>query len=170
MLLACKFVGNGCKRFKNPDWNRRTFISKTLGNMKIWHMFQNYRLKWLFLKTKQLIVEFWNEKKNNKKKTLGVAYPMISRWGWYSSGWLKVMGYRDFGGSGTVHLFSGVCAVVAAQMIGPRDGRFTQLKKQNTLEQQANDIPGHSLPVSTESCHYLILVILFGNPTTIRWE
>lgn len=95
---------------------------------------------------------------------------MISRWGWYSSGWLKVMGYRDFGGSGTVHLFSGVCAVVAAQMIGPRDGRFTQLKKQNTLEQQANDIPGHSLPVSTESCHYLILVILFGNPTTIRWE
>ena len=73
---------------------------------------------------------------------------MLSRWGWYGDGWLKVMGYRDFGGSGIVHLFSGVCAVVAAQMIGPRDGRFSQRKKQNTLERQSNDIPGHSLPVS----------------------
>merc|ERR1711911_255877 len=33
-------------------------------------------------------------------------------------------------------------------MIGPRDGRFIQRKKQNNLERQTHDIPGHSLPVS----------------------
>lgn len=63
-----------------------TFISKTLGNMKIWHMFQNYRLKWLFLKTKQLIVEFWNEKKKNNKNNLRRCVPyditlgMVQQW------------------------------------------------------------------------------------------
>ena len=69
---------------------------------------------------------------------LGLSYPFVSRWGWYESGWLKTLGYRDFGGSGIVHLYSGACAFVAARIIGPRAGRFGP---------NAQHFAGHSLPV-----------------------
>ena len=68
----------------------------------------------------------------------GLAYPFVSRWCWFGGGWLKAMGFRDFGGSGIVHLFSGTCAVVAAWIIGPRSGRFSS---------PSSSFSRHSLPV-----------------------
>ena len=68
----------------------------------------------------------------------GISYPIVSRWGWYDHGWLKVMGLRDFGGSGIVHMYSGCCAFIAAGFIGPRVGRFGL---------HGQHLAGHSLPV-----------------------
>lgn len=71
---------------------------------------------------------------------IGVTYPIVSHWVWYDHGWLQRMGYVDYAGSGAIHAFSGACSFVAAAMLGPRIGRFTNGKP--------NDMPGHSLPVS----------------------
>ena len=78
----------------------------------------------------------------------GFAYPFVSRWGWYDGGWLKEMGFRDFGGSGLVHMFSGACAFVAAIIIGPRAGRFDPPREGEEAQQtHGQHIPGPSLPV-----------------------
>jgi Amt family ammonium transporter len=42
----------------------------------------------------------------------GFFYPVASRWVWHPSGWLKIRGFIDFGGSGCVHMIGGVCALV----------------------------------------------------------
>lgn len=42
----------------------------------------------------------------------GFFYPVASRWVWHPSGWLKIRGFIDFGGSGCVHMLGGVCALV----------------------------------------------------------
>lgn len=68
----------------------------------------------------------------------GVSYPLVSRWGWEETGWLKTLGFRDFGGSGIVHMYSGACAFIASRIIGPRAGRFGP---------NGHHIVGHSLPV-----------------------
>lgn len=76
----------------------------------------------------------------------GFSYPFVSRWGWYDGGFLKEMGYRDFGGSGLVHMFSGACAFVAANIIGARTGRFAASRGDSSQEHHGQHIPGHSLP------------------------
>jgi len=38
------------------------------------------------------------------------------------SGWLNQLGYKDFAGSSIVHASSGVCALIASYLIGPRKG------------------------------------------------
>ena len=71
----------------------------------------------------------------------GFAYPIQSRWGFYPTGWLRVMGMHDYAGSGLVHLFAGTCAATACAAIGPRIGRFDGTKD------GLKPITGHSLPV-----------------------
>lgn len=78
----------------------------------------------------------------------GIAYPIVSRWGWYDHGWLKVMGFKDFAGSGLVHMFSGACAVIASYIIGPRAGRFGP---------NGHHMAGHSLPVKSIFLSALLL-------------
>ena len=92
---------------------------------------------------------------NSFSLTAGFGYPFISRWGWYDGGWLRLMGFRDFGGSGIVHMYSGACAFIAALVIGPRIGRFASedapsaTSAPSTLSAVKRDqhIPGHSVPV-----------------------
>lgn len=66
----------------------------------------------------------------------GWVYPVVSHWAWHDEGWLNVMGFEDYAGSGVVHALAGVASFVAAAFLGPRKGRFP-----------GSPIPGHSIPL-----------------------
>lgn len=54
----------------------------------------------------------------------GVTYPVAMHWAWGHDGFLKEMGFRDFAGSGVVHMFGALCALISVCICGPRVGRF----------------------------------------------
>jgi len=76
-----------------------------------------------------------------------VIYPIYANWVW-GGGWLSALGrnfgfghgHVDFAGSSVVHLTGGVLALVGAQAIGPRLGKFGP----NGV---VRAIPGHSAPL-----------------------
>ena len=70
----------------------------------------------------------------------GWVYPPVTHWAWDSNGWLADLGYKDFAGSGVVHVLGGTCALVGCFFIGPRLGRF------GTSSQ--DHMPGHSVPLA----------------------
>uniref|UniRef100_A0A914VCS0 Ammonium transporter n=1 Tax=Plectus sambesii TaxID=2011161 RepID=A0A914VCS0_9BILA len=76
----------------------------------------------------------------------GFVYPVITHWVWDQSGWLangpEGIQFKDFAGSGVVHLHGGTTALIAAIILGPRIGRFPD-KKTGT---PAVPIKGHSTP------------------------
>ena len=57
----------------------------------------------------------------------GFMYPVASRWVWHSSGWLKLRGFIDFGGSGCVHMLGGVCALVNVVLHYHKINLFTDI-------------------------------------------
>ena len=59
--------------------------------------------------------------------------------------------YDDFAGSGIVHVFGAVCALIGCYFIGPREGRYTS-------EGISVNIPGHSVPLSALGG----FILLFG--------
>ncbi|XP_063586235.1 putative ammonium transporter 1 [Penaeus indicus] len=79
----------------------------------------------------------------------GIVYPIISHWAWAPGGWLLSLGYRDFAGSGVVHVTGGVAALVGAVMLGPRHAHFGTGRRV---------IRGHSLPLTA----FGGFIILFG--------
>ncbi len=50
-----------------------------------------------------------------------LVYAPVAHWVW-GGGWLGAMGALDFAGGTVVHINSGIAALVAAKMIGPRHG------------------------------------------------
>jgi Amt family ammonium transporter len=50
------------------------------------------------------------------------VYCPIAHWVWASGGWLKALGALDFAGGTVVHISSGISALVAALVLGPRRG------------------------------------------------
>lgn len=64
-------------------------------------------------------------------------YPISGHWVWQGDGWLTKLGFIDFAGSTVVHSVGGWAALVAAVMVGPRIGKYTDGK--------SNAIPGHNL-------------------------
>lgn len=51
-----------------------------------------------------------------------LVYDPVAHWVWSEKGWLKQIGSLDFAGGTVVHMTSGITALVAALMIGPRRG------------------------------------------------
>ena len=98
---------------------------------------------------------------------------MGTHWAWAEEGWAKFIycsngtdeqllemnsvttkncvPYRDFAGSGVVHVSGAVCALVGCYFIGPRKGRFTR-------DGRPIDMPGHSIPL----CALGGFILLFG--------
>lgn len=66
-----------------------------------------------------------------------LIYPISGHWVWQGEGWLTKLGFIDFAGSSVVHSVGGWAALVAAIMVGPRIGKYTNGK--------SNAIPGHSI-------------------------
>jgi Amt family ammonium transporter len=50
------------------------------------------------------------------------VYDPVAHWVWGTGGWLKGLGALDFAGGTVVHITSGVSALVAALVLGPRVG------------------------------------------------
>lgn len=68
-----------------------------------------------------------------------IIYPICVYWAWSGSGWLNYpdptgapqmissvgsVAYKDWAGSGVIHLVGGIAALVGAIIVGPRKGRF----------------------------------------------
>jgi Amt family ammonium transporter len=60
----------------------------------------------------------------------GIIYPVIGAWAW-GNGWLSQLstvglgtGYKDFAGSGVVHMVGGFAGLVGAWYLGPRIGKY----------------------------------------------
>lgn len=75
----------------------------------------------------------------------GIVYPLFGKWAWGGQlggelGWLKQLGFTDFAGGSVVHSIGGWASLAAICIIGPRIGRFANLKSR---------IEGHNLPVAT---------------------
>ncbi len=51
-----------------------------------------------------------------------LVYAPVCRWIWQPGGWLQAMGHMDFAGGTVVHIASGVSGLVAAWVLGPRQG------------------------------------------------
>ena len=68
----------------------------------------------------------------------GVIYPIVGHWVW-GGGWLSQLGFIDFAGSSVVHLTGAVGALIAAWLIGPRIGKYS--------DHSVNVIPGLSIPL-----------------------
>ncbi|KAH3884010.1 hypothetical protein DPMN_007980 [Dreissena polymorpha] len=78
-------------------------------------------------------------------------YPVVTHWVWAGGflsagmdygGSIGVVGFRDFAGSGVVHLLGGTAAFVGASIVGPRLGRFDKETK------TVLTIRGHSVPIA----------------------
>jgi Amt family ammonium transporter len=55
-----------------------------------------------------------------------LVYSPIAHWVWGTGGWLHNLGALDFAGGTVVHISSGVAALVAALVLGPRVGRESE--------------------------------------------
>lgn len=77
-------------------------------------------------------------------------YPISGHWVWQGSGWLTNLGFIDFAGSTVVHSVGGWAALVAAYLVGPRIGKYTDGK--------SNAIPGHNMMYGALG----VLILWFG--------
>lgn len=53
----------------------------------------------------------------------GWVYPIAAGWAW-GGGWLSIIGYKDFAGSGIVHMIGGTAGFWGTTILGPRIGFF----------------------------------------------
>lgn len=78
----------------------------------------------------------------------GLIYPVSGSWGWggkqvfglYSL--TETFGFKDFAGSGLVHLVGASAALAGVILLGPRLGKYAE-------QGQARAIPGANLPLAT---------------------
>ncbi|XP_065334224.1 putative ammonium transporter 1 [Cloeon dipterum] len=97
----------------------------------------------------------------------GFVFPVVCHWGWNDEGWLKLMGYEDFSGSGIVHLCGGSCAIVAAIILGPRYCRFEEKKCDGDPDERWKRLSGHSTPISALGAMILFTTFLSFNAASV---
>ena len=68
-----------------------------------------------------------------------VIYPLEGSWTW-GGGFLAKLGFRDFAGSGIVHMAGAAAALASVIMIGARDGKYDKNGK-------PKNIPGSNMPL-----------------------
>jgi ammonium transporter, Amt family len=51
-----------------------------------------------------------------------LIYAPVAHWVWHPEGWLARLGHMDFAGGSVVHIASGASGLVAAWLLGPRQG------------------------------------------------
>lgn len=80
----------------------------------------------------------------------GIIYPICVYWSWSGGGWLNFIDpntglavstvgtvpYKDWAGSGVIHLVGGVAALCGAVIVGPRKGRFDANADPEALEKE----------------------------------
>lgn len=71
----------------------------------------------------------------------GFIYPVEGYWKW-GHGFLEVLGFKDFAGSGVVHLTGAAAALAGVLLLGPRKGKYGR-------EGQINAMLGGNLPLAT---------------------
>lgn len=62
----------------------------------------------------------------------GFIYPVVAHWIW-GNGWLAAMGFKDFAGSGVVHLTGGISGLIGATIVGPRLGKFKAIRRDDDI-------------------------------------
>lgn len=76
-----------------------------------------------------------------------VIYPVEGYWTW-GGGFLKTAGFKDFAGSGVVHLAGATAAMAGVLLLGARKGKYGH-------NGQINAFPGANLPLATLGCFIL---------------
>ena len=71
----------------------------------------------------------------------GFIYPLQGYWKW-GGGFLEVAGFKDFAGSGVVHLTGAIAALAGVLLLGPRKGKYRS-------DGRVIPIPGANLPLAT---------------------
>ena len=67
-------------------------------------------------------------------------YPVPGYWNW-GGGFLSVLGYSDYAGSGTVHLLGAAAALGVVTLLGPRAGKYG-------ADGSINPLPGSNIPLA----------------------
>ena len=70
----------------------------------------------------------------------GFIYPIQGYWNW-GGGFLNVMGYSDYAGSGTVHLCGAAAALAVVLVLGPRKGKYA-------ADGTSLPMPGSNIPMA----------------------
>ncbi len=65
--------------------------------------------------------------------------PMGGAWAW--TGWLAHRGFFDMGGGAAIQMSAGICAAIAAAVVGPRTGKYNH-------DGSTTTIPGHNVPLA----------------------
>lgn len=66
----------------------------------------------------------------------GVIYPVAASWVW-GGGWLSGLGFKDFAGSGVVHLVGGFGGMIGTIILGPRLNFFErEAEKQDEMKKR----------------------------------
>lgn len=71
----------------------------------------------------------------------GFIYPVEGYWKW-GGGFLEALGFKDFAGSGVVHLCGASAALAGVLLLGPRKGKYGK-------DGSIRAIPGANLPLAT---------------------
>lgn len=71
----------------------------------------------------------------------GFIYPVVAFWQW-GGGALSAMGFKDFAGSGVVHLTGASAAIAGVLVLGPRIGKYG-------ANGQINAITGANIPLTS---------------------